>query len=190
MRPEQAVQTLQQVELLRRQTRSTVHDLWFPCALFGGLMLVGAAILATAGGPTVGAYWAVAGPLGGIATGEYYRQRERRLRVQGPAVPYVLTGVAIMVGCFLAGGIGGATGRDMLAAAGTLLVTSAGALVMALFARSGWLAAGAVALAALVVALWAAGVDAGIVGPVGSAIYGAAGLAAGLAYRGADGERA
>jgi hypothetical protein len=183
MHPEQAVQTVQQVERLRRETHSTVHDLWFPCALFGSLMLLSAGILATAGGPAVGLYWAVAGPLGGIATGEYYRRRERRLGVEGPALAYILTGVAIMVGCFLTGGIGGATDRDMLAGAGTLLVISAGALVLGLLARTASMAVGAVVLAALVVAMWAAGVEPRVIGPLGTAVYGGAALAAGLAYR-------
>jgi hypothetical protein len=43
----------------------------------------------------------VAGPAGGTLVSFYYRHREQRLGLGSPALPYILTGVAMMAGAFL-----------------------------------------------------------------------------------------
>ena len=183
MRAEEAAQLVHEIEHLRRRTRASLHHVSFPCVMFGALMLASAAIVATAGGPSVGLFWMVAGPLGGVATGRHYQRRERRMGLEGPAWPGVAVGLGIMAGCFLTGGLGGALGLETLAAVGPLLVVSAGGLGFALLHRSVPAAVVAVALATLVVGLWAMGVGPRQLGPLGTALYGATLLGLGLAYR-------
>ena len=159
MRDQVAAETLQQVEGARRRTRSDLTAFWFPLVLFGALTLVSAPVAVLSNAATLGAYWAVAGPVGGIATGWYYWRREQRLGVEGPALPYVATAVAVLVGALLAGGIGAASGSELASGAGPNLVVAAGLLVFAWLDRSAAVAALGGGLAGLVVVMAAAGVD-------------------------------
>jgi hypothetical protein len=135
------------------------------------------------------AYWTVAGPLGGIAVGLYYRNRERALGVESPSLPYILTGLGIFVGAMTAGVAGDALGSDLAAAAGPSLVVSAGYLVFALLERSRLLGAVAVALGAEAAWLWAAGGDPEWIALVLALTYGTAFVATGfvLWIQGRDG---
>ena len=190
MQPQLAADTLQQVERVRRRTRSDLSSFWFPLVLFGALTLVGAAVVGLAGTRALGAYWALAGPAGSVVTGYYYWRRERRLGVEGPALPYVVTAVAMVVGALLAGGLGSASGSELAAASGPNLVVAAGLLMFSWLERSAALAALAGGLAALTLALAASGVAPRQVVLVLALAFGTAAIGTGLFYRLQDEQRA
>ena len=183
MEARQAAETLQHIEHLRRGTRATLASFWFPLVLFGVLTLASAVVAWRAWGPAVGAYWAVAGPLGGAVTAAYHRRRERALGVEGPWVAHALTGAGIVVGCFLAAGLGQALDSEATIAVAPALVVSAGYLVFACLDRSAMLAAVAAALAAAAAALAATGLDPRQLAAIVALLYGATFLATGVAYR-------
>jgi hypothetical protein len=185
----QAQDIVDEVERLRNATRSQLAALWWPLFLFGILSLASAAVIAGLGTDALGAYWTVAGPLGGIAVGLYYRNRERALGVESPSLPYILTGLGIFVGAMTAGVAGDALGSDLAAAAGPSLVVSAGYLVFALLERSPLLGAVAVALGVEAAWLWAAGGDPESIALVLASTYGTAFVATGfvLWIQGRDG---
>jgi hypothetical protein len=96
-----ASQLLDEVAEVRRRTRSHLQSFWFPMTLFGALTLLSGPFTLIADGAGVAWFWCVAGPLGGAMIGIYYRNRERRLGVASPALPYVVTAVAMMAGAFI-----------------------------------------------------------------------------------------
>lgn len=179
----EAADTLAEVALLQRRARTDLTSLWFPLTLFGALTLSGGVVALLAGAHALGSYWAVAGPLGGIATGVHSWRRERELGLEGPALPYVLTGAAILLGCFVTGGLGAASARYVVAAAGPPLVVAAGLLMFAWLERSRVLAVLASGLAAVCLGLVAAGLDAQAISVVAALVSGAGLLATGLLAR-------
>ena len=186
MEARHAADTLRHVQRLRRRTRATLASVWFPLALFGALTLASAAVVWTAWGPAVGAYWAAAGPLGGAGTAAYYRGRERALGLEGPWVPHAVTAVGIIAGCFLAAGLGQALDSEATIAVAPALVVSAGYLAFAWLDRSPVLAAVATALAGAVAALSAASLEPRELATTVAVLYGATFLATGLACRGIE----
>lgn len=186
MEARHAADTLRHIERLRHGTRATLASFWFPLVLFGGLTLASAAVAWRAWGPAVGAYWALAGPLGGLVTAAYYWRRERALGLEGPWVPHALTGAGIVVGCFLAAGLGQALDSETAIAVAPALVVSVGYLVFAWLDRSAVLAAVAAALAAAAAALAATSIDARDLAAIVALLYGATFLATGVAYRGIE----
>ena len=62
----------------------------------------------------------------------YFRRHERTIGLEGPAAPYVITTVAIIVGCFAVGGLGG----ELVSAVGPSAVVAAGLVVFAWLDRS------------------------------------------------------
>jgi len=122
-------------------------------------------------------FWLVAAPAGIVATSIHFRRRELRLGLEGPAAPYVLTGVAMAVAAWLTGALGG--GGDV-STYGPPLAIAAGTLVFAAL-RSVQLAAVAAALFAVAGAVALAGVDSP--GPVLAVSFGAGYLLAGLIFR-------
>lgn len=183
MQAEQASESLQLVEELQRRTRSTLKVVWFPLVVFGVLFLASAPLVALSPGPAIGAYWAVAGSAGGITVGRYYRRREQTLGLEGPWVPYVVTAIAIMVGCFVAVAVGRSLDSEIILAIGPSLVVSAGYVVFSLLDRDARLGAVAVGLAAVSVGLAATGWDPQRLAAALAVIYGGAFVATGLAYR-------
>lgn len=181
--PKTAEETLREVERLRHQTRTGLGAFWFPLVLFGALSLASAAVAPLAGGEALGVYWAIAGPLGGIAISAYYYRRERTIGVQRPAAPYVVTAVGIIVGTFVVSGIASTLGYAAAAAAAPAIVVSVGYVAFAWLERSGGLAAIAAVLAALAAILWASRLDADALAIVLALAYGAVWLATGVAYR-------
>ena len=112
----------------------------------------------------------------------WYQHRERDLGLEGPWVPYVVTGIGIMVGCFSVVAVGKALNSEMTAAVGPCLVVSAAYVVFAVL-RSAALGAVAVGLAAVSLVLPATGWEPREVGATLAVIYGGAFVATGLAYR-------
>lgn len=190
MQAQQASEVLQLVDRLQRRTRATLPVVWFPLVVFGALFLLSAPVLWLAHGPPVGAYWALAGVAGGVTVGGYYQRRERALGLEGPWVPYVVTGVGIMVGCFGAVALGKALDSQMMVTIGPCLVISAAYVIFALLDRSPAVGGVAVALAAASLALGAAGWEPRSVGASLAVVYGGAFLATGLACRRREQERA
>jgi hypothetical protein len=185
----EAKDIVEEVGRLRSATRSELSALWWPLFVFGILSLLSAVVIAGPGGDALGLYWTVAGPLGGIAVGLYYRHRERIIGVESPSLPYILTGLGIFVGALAAGVAGEAIGSDLAAAAGPSLVVAVGYLVFALLDRSLLLGAVAVALGVETAWLWIAGGDAERTALILAATYGTAFVATGFVYwiQGRDG---
>ena len=183
MKPDLAAETLEKIDGVRRQTRADLRAFWFPLVVFGSLTLGSAAVVPAAGGDAVGLYWAIAGPAGGVATGWYYYRHQQRTGVEGPAAPYVATGLAILVGALLAGGLGSASASELAAAVGPTMVVSAGYFVFARLERSVVLAALAAGLGALAVAVGLSGMDGEPATVVLALCSGAASLLIGLFYR-------
>ncbi len=175
--PQDAAGVLQHVESVRHQTRSLLQAFWFPLVVFGALTLASALVQWVWPGPAVGAYWAVAGLLGGAAVGLYYHFRELRLGLSNPAAPYVLTAIGLMVGAFVLPAI---TSGDLQQVASTFAV-AAGYLVFAWLERSRTLAGLAAAMVVVPVLVLVSGVD--HPGAVNAAAVGAITLAVGVASR-------
>lgn len=181
--PDTAEETLQEVERLRRRTRTGLGAFWLPLVLFGALSLASAGVVASAGGEALGVYWAIAGPLGGIAVGVYYYLRERSIGVQRPATPYVVTAAGIIVGTFAVSGVASTLDLEAAAAAAPAIVVSIGYVAFAWLERNGLLAFIAAALAVLAAVLWASRLDADPLATVLALAYGAVWVATGVAYR-------
>jgi hypothetical protein len=155
-----AAETLEQVQEVRRSTRSDLRAFWFPLVVFGAVTIVSAAVVAAAGGEALAVYWPVAGTAGGILTGWYYGRREHQLGIEGSATPYIATAVAIMVGAMLAGVLGSQFGSGLAGAVGPSVVVAAGYFVFARLERSTTLAALAGIMLALAVGVAFSGMDA------------------------------
>lgn len=146
---EDALHTLQQVEAVRGRARTQVRSAWFPCVVFGLLTLLSAPVGLRWGGPATGAYWLVAAPLGIGVVARWSARRERRAGLEGPVLPYALTGAAIVVAALVAGALGSAA----VQVAGPPLVVSLGHLWLARVDRQPALAVVALGLAGLVLAV-------------------------------------
>src|SRR6185295_5042421 len=96
--PQDAANVLRHIESVGRQTRDLLRAFWFPLVVFGAITLASALVQLAWPGAWVGLFWAVTGPLGGMAVGRFYRARELRLGLSRPALPYILTAVGIFVG--------------------------------------------------------------------------------------------
>jgi hypothetical protein len=99
--PDGASRLLSEVSEVRNRTRTHLQSYWFPVTLFGAITILSAPFTLIGDGVGVGIFWSIVGPLGGALTGVYYRHREQRLGVGSPALPYILTAVAMMAGAFL-----------------------------------------------------------------------------------------
>lgn len=190
MQADQASEALHLVDQLQRRTWATLHVVWFPLVMFGALFLLSAPVLWLAHGPAVGMYWALAGVAGGATVGRYYQRRERALGVEGPWVPYAVSGVGIMVGCFAAVAVGKALDSELIVTIGPCIVVSAGYVVFALLDRSPVLGGVAVILAAASLGLGATGWEPRSVGASLAVLYGVTFLATGLAFRRREQQRA
>jgi hypothetical protein len=185
MQPEQANDTMMEICRLRRRTRSDLQAFWFPLIVFGALSIGGAAVILASWGLAVALYWAVAGPAGGIATGHYYHQRGRNLGVETPPARYIAVAIAIMVGCFLTGALGGARGSDLTAAVGPSLCISVGYVAFAYLERSVSVAVIAIALGALACALVIGDMMPNRIAAILALVYGVTFLLTGLLFRAA-----
>ena len=145
--------------------------------VFGLITLASAVVQWAWAGPAVGLYWAVAGTLGGVAVGRYYRNRELRLGLSQPALPYILTAVGIFVGAFVLPML---THGDLQEVVSTFAV-AAGYLAFAWLERTGWLVGLALLMAAIPLVVLATGVD--HPGAVTAGITGVALVATGLVSR-------
>lgn len=140
--------TLEQVEAVRRRTRTDVHPAWFPLLLFGVLGLVSIPLGFIGDGLGTGLFWLVAAPAGGLATSHHYRDQAMHLGVGVRGRGYVVLGALICVAAWVSGLI-------TRSAAGPMLAVAVGYVVFARLERSWPVAAVAVLVggAALLVAL-------------------------------------
>lgn len=106
MDEERAATTLEEIDRLRRRARRQSHPFWFPLVLFGVLGVVATPFCGIGAGHGHGAFWMVAGPVGGAITAFYYRRREMTLGAGVNGLPYVLVAMSIMAGASLLGGLG------------------------------------------------------------------------------------
>lgn len=178
-----AAETLERVQGVRRAARSDLQAFWLPLMLFGALTTVSAAVVALAGPEALGAYWPVAGPAGGFLTGWYYYRRGQRMGLEGPAAPYVVTAVAILVAAMLAGALGSQSGSGTTAAVGPTMVVAAGYFVFAWLERSTILVALAAVLSFLALGVALSGMEAESGTIVLALASGIASLGTGLASR-------
>ncbi len=183
MQAPEAAEALREVERLRfkarRRSRGGPEQLWLPLILFGALILATPAVEAEFGGRALGIYWAVAAPVGAVLCGWYYRQRERRVGLELPPMPYMLVSAGIVVGSLVLGWIGGVT-DSQLAWVGPPLVVCVGYLIFAWLDRSAGLAVFATALAAVVLGLYVSPIDEETAGVVATLLFGGAFVLGGL----------
>jgi hypothetical protein len=129
----QAKALLTAAEGARARTRSVLSANWFPMILFGALALVSVPVAEFWSWKAMAGVWLVGAPLATLATALWYRGRAFEIGVSVNPWPYVVTAVAIVVGCTAAGmaGRGGA-----LSYAGPLFVIGLGYLVFGRLDRS------------------------------------------------------
>jgi hypothetical protein len=175
--PQDAANLLRHVDSVRSQTRSLLRAFWFPLVVFGAITLASAVVQLVSSGPAVGLFWAVAGPVGGVAVGRYYRSRQLRLGLTRPARPYILTAIGIFVAAFALPMV---THGDLQEVVSTFAV-AAGYLAFAWLERTGWLVLLALLMAAIPLTVLAAGVE--HPGAVTAAVTGAALVATGVISR-------
>jgi hypothetical protein len=174
---------LSEIGRLRRRTRADLQGIWFPLVLFGALSMASALVALRFGGVPLGLFWVVAAPAGSAVTAVYYRRRARRIGLEAPATPYVITAAVLVLGAFLTGGLGGALGVATVSALGPPLCVSAGYLLFARLAHSWGLAAVAIALSALTVAIGIAKMPADQATWSLAMVYGAVFVGTGLFFR-------
>ncbi|HEV2034443.1 MAG TPA: hypothetical protein VGU71_09645 [Candidatus Dormibacteraeota bacterium] len=129
----QATALLSEAEGARARTRSVLSANWFPMILFGVVALVSVPVAEFWSWTAVAAFWLVGAPLGTLATALWYRSRATEIGVSVNPWPYVVTAVAIVVGC-AATGMAGRGGP--VSYAGPLLVIGLGYLVFGRLDRS------------------------------------------------------
>ncbi|MDQ3640272.1 MAG: hypothetical protein M3450_02075 [Actinomycetota bacterium] len=147
--PEELASTLRQVEELRRQTRAAVHPAWFPLVLFGAFGLASTPFCAFGEGLGVGLFWLVAGPVGGVLTSRYYRNRALATGAGMRGGPYWAVAAGIFVACFLAG----SSGSSRVQSAGPMVAVALGYLAFARLERSWTIATVSGLLAAFALAV-------------------------------------
>ena len=126
-------QLLDSVDSARRRTRSVLSTNWFPMMLFGLLALVSVPVYQIWSWQAMAALWMVGAPVAGIATGRWYRSRANSIGISVNPVPYVITALAIFVGC-IAFGIAGH--GDALSYAGPIMVIGLGYVAFAVVDKS------------------------------------------------------
>jgi hypothetical protein len=129
----QAKALLTAAEGARARTRSVLSANWFPMIVFGMLALVSVPVAEFWSWTAEAALWLIGAPLATVATALWYRSRAIKIGVSVNPWPYVVTAVAIMVGC-TATGIAGRGGP--VSYAGPLLVIGLGYLVFGRLDRS------------------------------------------------------
>src|ERR1700694_3179619 len=136
----------------RERTRSVLSANWFPMILFGVLALVSIPVAEFWSWTAVAALWLVGAPLGTLATALWYRSRATELGLSANPWPYVITAVAIVVGC-TATGMAGRGGP--VSYAGPLLVIGLGYLVFGRLDRSLLVGAFGAAMATVAIVVFA-----------------------------------
>lgn len=115
--PRQAADALGHVADLRRRTRRSLGEPWFPLVCFGMLTLLSAPVVAVAGTGALAPLWLVAGAAGMLLTRRHYRRRARLRGVAGRGRREWAVAWGMFVGCLTAGV---AVGMTSGAAAGVL----------------------------------------------------------------------
>ena len=141
--------TLEQVEGLRRKTRAIVHPAWFPLVMFGAFGLASTPFCAIGDGLGVGLFWAVAGPIGGVITARYYRNRALTTGAGMKGGPYWAVAAGIFVAAFAAG----FSSSSRVQSAGPMVAVALGYLAFARLERSWTIGAAADLLAAFAIAV-------------------------------------
>ncbi|HEV8229487.1 MAG TPA: hypothetical protein VGQ86_05985 [Candidatus Limnocylindria bacterium] len=178
-----AATALHEIDRVLDRTRRTRAIAWFPLTLFGALSIASAPVGLASGGAALAAYWAIAGPLGGIVTAVYAIKRSRALGLEAPPVPYVVVASVLMVGAFAAGAAGRALGLPQLSVVGPAVAISLAYCAFAYIERNAAVAGLALGLLTITLVVATAGMDAARAGAMLALAYGAAFLVTGLTLR-------
>jgi hypothetical protein len=130
---------LRDAERLRRRARGDRHASSVPLLVFGALTLVSAPMALPALWPWGDMFWLLAGPVGFLATGLWYRRQLARSGVGAGRGSYTVAGVSTLLAFVLL----------PLVWIAPLPVFAAGLLVLAALQRNRYLAAWAVVLGLL-----------------------------------------
>lgn len=175
----EALALLNEVQRVRRRTKTEVGGLWFPLVVFGALSVLSAPLY----GPALGVYWMVASPIGIALTVGFYCRRERAVGAESRVRPIVSAMGMIVVGTAVTGSLGGALGAERIAAIGPTLAVAAGLLMFARIEHSEPLAVLAAGMVTAAVALAIFGVAPAAAATALAAGTGTASLLLGLAMR-------
>lgn len=105
---QEAAAQLAEVERLRRRTRASLGQPWFPMVVFGGVAVASAPVLAVASMFVLVPLWIVAGTAGMVAIQRFYRRRANARGAVTRSRRSWFVGVAIAVLALVAGYVGGA----------------------------------------------------------------------------------
>jgi hypothetical protein len=130
---------LEDAERLRRRARGDRHASSVPLLIFGALTVISAPLTLSTLWPAGGWYWLLAGPIGFLATGWWYRLQQSRSGIGEGRGSYTIAGVSTLLAFVLL----------PLVWIAPLPVVAAGLLVIAALQRNGYLAACAVVLGLL-----------------------------------------
>lgn len=139
---QEAAQTLEELAVLRRQTRSLGTPL-FPLLCFGAITALSAPLVAVAGTGALFPLWIVLGGGGMFLTARHYGHRVRHRGVSGRKLRTWSIAVAIFFGCLIAGVVGGTVFGDAEGLMAPIAVVLLGYLAL------GWLQHDYVALLAI-----------------------------------------
>jgi hypothetical protein len=176
-----AREALQYAEAARRRARQDVGIAWFPLVLFGTLTLASIAVARPASEAQT--YWLIAGPIGGATVALYAYRRGGQRGVEGRAVWYVITAIALMLAALGSAWIAGPIGLPWLARFGPPLVVAAGYIAFARIERSFVVAIVAAALLVVTGAMALLGLSSADAGIALTLLYGVAFVTTGLALR-------
>lgn len=166
MTAEHDVRTLNEVERVRRTTRSLLDASWFTFLLWGSLVLASAPFTQIGhDGAAIGIYWTAASLVGLISTSLYYRHRELSLGlVDRNEFLYVGISIAMVIGAMLVGALAGGD----FSAVGPSFPIAVGLIVFGAMKRSPLILASGAALAAFAITVLIANpVQAALIAAIG-----------------------
>ncbi|HXI15805.1 MAG TPA: hypothetical protein VNM48_05490 [Chloroflexota bacterium] len=100
--PSEAAGALRDVLRTRRAVRAAVSPFWLPLVLFGAITL-GSALVAARQLDSLGTYWMVTGPSGGVICGLWYAVLGHRRATSASATPFILTAIVLTATATVAG---------------------------------------------------------------------------------------
>jgi hypothetical protein len=176
-----AQETLLYADRARRRARRDVGIAWFPLVLFGTLTLASVAVARPASEAQT--HWLIAGPLGGAAVALYAYRRGGQRGLEGRALGYVITAIALMLAALGSAWIAGPIGLPWLARFGPPLVVAVGYIAFAWIERNVAVAIVAAALLVVTGAMALVGLSSADAGIALTLLYGVAFVTTGLALR-------
>jgi len=107
MHPLRAAETLEELAELRRRSRRSLGQPWFPMVCFGIVTIFSAPLVAVAGTVVLLPLWIAAGVGGMVLTSRYYHRRGRFTGITARSGPVWAVAIGMFVVCLLAGIVGG-----------------------------------------------------------------------------------